>query len=239
MQTTVEEEEGGMAMFEQELELEKKSSSVLPLLLIVAFIVGIVGFAGYFVVQMRKVLPLDEATKIVAKVLQDQGPAKLSFYTGQVNGSIEDNAKDPQYRLLEKAGLITLGKPRGTYNEIIPVELTPKGDDMLKQIAGVTQKKTDTGTLKYVVPVAMRKLLSVSDVKMINPNRATVNVTWKWETNPMGELLEASGPLVQSFSTWERATLIEKNGAAFYHGPPTRVVVALSKVDTTWQIATD
>jgi len=228
-----------MAMFEQELELEKKNSSVLPLLLLVALIVGIVGFAGYYVVQMRKVLPLDEATKIVAKVLQDQGPAKLSFYTGQVNGSIEDNAKDPQYRLLEKAGVIKLGKPTGAYGTIIPVELTPKGEDMLKQIAGVTQKKTDDGTLRYVVPLATRKLLSVSDVKMINPNRATVNVTWTWETNAMGELLEASGPLVQSFSTWERAALIEKHGAAFYHGPPTKVVVALSKADNTWQIASE
>lgn len=226
-------------MFEQELEMEKKGSSVLPLLLLVALIVGIVGFAGYYVVQLRKVLPLDEATKIMAKVLQDQGPAKLSFYTGDVNGSIEDNAKDPQYRLLEKAGLVTLGKPKGTYKEIIPVELTPKGEDMLKQIAGVTQKKTDYGTVKYVVPVATRKLLSVSDVKMINPTRATVNVTWTWETNAMGDLLEASGPLVQSFSTWERAALIEKHGAAFYHAPPTKVVVALSKVGETWQVATE
>ena len=226
-------------MFEQEMELEKRSSSVLPLLLIVALIVGIVGFAGYYVVEMRKGLPLEEATKIVAKVLQDQGPAKLSFYTGEVNGSIEDNAKEPKYRLLEKAGLVTLGKPKGTYNEIVPVELTPKGEDMFKQIAGVTQKKTDSGTLKYVVPVATRKLLSVSDVKMVNSSRATVNLTWTWETNPMGDLLEASGPLVQSFSTWERASLIEKDGAAFYHAPPTKVVVALSKVDNAWQIATE
>jgi len=226
-------------MFEQELEMEKRSSSVLPLLLIVALIVGIVGVAGYYVVEMRKGLPLEEATKIVTKVFQDQGPAKLTFYTGEVNGSIEDNAKDPQYKLLEKAGLLTLGKPKGTYNEIVPVELTPKGEDMFKQIAGVTQKKTESGTIKYVVPVATRKLLSVSDMKMVNSSRATVNVTWTWETNPMGELLEASGPLVQSFSTWERATLIEKDGAAFYHGPPTKIVLALSKVDNVWQIATE
>lgn len=239
MQTTAEQGEGGTAMFEQEIEMEKRSSSVLPLLLLVALIVGFVGVAGYYVVEMRKVLPLEEATKIVAKVLQDQAPATLSFYTGDVNGSIEDNAKDPKYRLLEKAGLVTLGKPKGTYSEIIPVELTPKGEDMFKQIAGVTQKKTEFGTVKYVVPVATRKLLSVSDVKMVNSSRATVNLTWTWVTNPMGELLEASGPLVQSFSTWERATLIEKDGAAFYHGPPTKVVVALSKVDNVWQIATD
>jgi hypothetical protein len=226
-------------MFEQELELEKKESSVLPLLLIVAFIVGIVGFAGYYVVEMRKVLPVEEASKIVAKMLQDQGPAKVSFYTGQVNGSIEDNAKDPQYRLLEKGEVIKLGKPTGAYGMTIPVELTPKGEDMLKQIVGVTQKKTDNGTLRYAVPLATRKLLSVTDVKMINPNRATVNVTWTWETNALGELFDAAGPLVQSFSAWERVALIEKGGAAFYHRPPTKVVVALSKLDNTWQIATE
>jgi hypothetical protein len=225
-------------MFEQEMEMEKKES-VVPLLLIIAFIVGVVGFAGYYVVEMRKVLPLDEATKVVAKVLDDQQPPTVSFYTGRVNGAVEDNARDPQYKLLEKAGLITLGKPTGTYGQTIPVELTPKGNEILKQIAGVTEKKVSDGAVKHVVPLATRKLVSVTDLKMVNPVRATVDVTWTWQTNPLGDMFDAAGPQVQSFNTWERGTLIEKNGAAFYHAAPTKVIMALSKVGDNWQIATE
>jgi hypothetical protein len=225
-------------MFEQEMELEKKES-VLPLLLMVAFIIGVVGIAGYYVVQMRKVLPVNEATKVVAKVLEDQQPPTMSFYTGKVNAAVEDNAQDPQYKLLQKAGLITLGKPMGTYLQTIPVELTPKGNDMLRQIAGVTEKQAPDGAVKHVVPLATRKLLSVTDLKMVNPSRATVDVSWAWQTNALGDMFDAAGPEVQSFNTWERGTLIEKNGAAFYHGPPTRIVLALSKSDAGWQIATE
>lgn len=226
-------------MFDQEIELERKNSSVVPLLLIVAFIVGIVGFAGYYVVQSQKVLSVVEATSVVSKVLEDQAPPKLIFYTGPVNGSVEDSPREPHYKLLEKAGLIKMGKPTGTYGMTIPVEFTPKGQDLFKQIAGVTQQKTADGSVRHVVPLATRKLLSVSNVQMINPQRATVDVLWTWETNAMGELLEASGPLVQSFNTWDRATLIEKHGAAFYHAPPTKVVLALSKPDKVWQVATE
>jgi hypothetical protein len=225
-------------MFEQELEMERKES-VVPLLLIIAFIVGVVGFAGYYVVQMRKVLPLDEATKVVARAIEDQTQPTVSFYTGKVNGAVEDNAQDPQYKLLQKAGLITLGKPTGTYGQTIPVELTAKGNELLKQIPGATERKMSDGAVKHVVPLAARKLVSVTDLKMVNPNRATVNVAWAWQTNALGDMFDAAGPEVQSFNTWERSVLIEKNGAAFYHGEPTKVVMALSKTDAGWQIATE
>src|SRR5215469_14062832 len=45
-----------MAMFEQELEMEKRQSSVVPLLLIVTLILVIVGVAGYYVLEGRQVL---------------------------------------------------------------------------------------------------------------------------------------------------------------------------------------
>jgi hypothetical protein len=44
-------------MFEQEVEMEQRQSSVVPLLLIIAMIVAFVGVAGYYVAQNRKVLP--------------------------------------------------------------------------------------------------------------------------------------------------------------------------------------
>ncbi len=226
-------------MFEQEMELEKRESSVLPLLLIVAFIIAVVGFAGYYVVQSRKVLSAEEATRIATAVLKNQGPAIVKFHTGPVKSSVNDSSSDPHYKLLEKAGLIKLGKPTGTYGMTIPVALTPKGEDLLKQIQGVTTKKESDGEELYVVPLAERKLIRVSEVKMQGPSYARVNIIWTWETNALGELFDAAGPMVKSFSTYDRGLLIQKHGAAFYHEPPTEVSLALAKTDKGWQIATD
>ena len=57
-------------MFEQELEMEKQESSIVPLLLILALIVTVVGVAGYYLVQNRKVLSMQEATQVAASVLK-------------------------------------------------------------------------------------------------------------------------------------------------------------------------
>ncbi len=226
-------------MFEQELELEKKESSVLPLLLIVAFIVAVVGIAGYYVVQNQKVLSAEEATQIAAAGLRNQGPATLDFHTGLVKASVDDSGSAPHYRLLEKAGFLKLGKAQGTYGTTIPVELTPKGKDFLAQIQGVTDVKQSDGTELYTVPLAERKLMAVSEVKMIDPLHALVGITWTWQANAMGELFDAGGPMVKSFNTWDRATLIDKHGAAFYHDPPTKIVLAMVKNDKGWQIGTE
>ena len=226
-------------MFEQELELEKKESSVLPLLLIVAFIVVIVGIAGYYVLQSREVLSMNDATQIATQMLKNQGWAKVKFHTGDVNGSVADAATSPHYKLLEKAGLITIGKPKGSYGQIIPVALTPKGEEMLQSIPGVEKKTESDGAVIYTVPLAERKLVNVSEIKMTNPMHALVGISWTWQTNAMGELFDAAGPMVKSFSTYERSTLIEKYGAAFYHDPPTKVVLAMSKSDTGWEISTE
>jgi len=55
-----------MAMFEQEIEMEKRQSSVVPLLLIVCLIISVVGVAGYYLIQTRKVVSNQEASAIVA-----------------------------------------------------------------------------------------------------------------------------------------------------------------------------
>ena len=226
-------------MFEQELELEKRESSVVPLLLIVGLIVAVVAVTGYYLIQNRKVLTIQEATSVAETVLAQQGPATLRFHTGLVKGSVDDSATAPHYQLLQKAGLITVGKAQGPWGTTIPVALTPKGEDLLKQIQGVTHSPEKDGTELYIVPVAERKLVAVSNIKMINPSYATIDVTWNWNTNPVGEFLDASGPLVKSFSTWDRATLIQKHGANFYHGEATKVTLALAKNDKGWQIATE
>jgi flagellar basal body-associated protein FliL len=69
-------------MFEQEIEMEKRTSSIVPLLLIVSLIVAVVGVSIYFVIQSRKVLTTAEANSVVTGILDGQGPITLRFQTG-------------------------------------------------------------------------------------------------------------------------------------------------------------
>ena len=109
-------------MFEQEVEMEK--SSVVPLLLVVALVVATVGAAVYFLIQSRQVLTTQEATNLAVEVLKAQGPATVKFHTGAVEPSVDDKPGDPHYRLLDKAGVVKLGRPKvGPY----PLPLRPKG----------------------------------------------------------------------------------------------------------------
>ena len=109
----------------------------------------------------------------------------------------------------------------------------------MQGIADVGKTKEEDGTESYAVPIADRKLIEISHITMINPTRAIVDFTWKWEPNQLGEIFDASGPLVKSFNTWERGALIEKYGANFYHAEPTSTTLTLAKVGNRWQIATE
>ena len=127
----------------------------------------------------------------------------------------------------------------GPYNTITPVELTQQGQHLLDEIPGVTKGSEKDGTVVYSVPLADRKLISVTKVNMVNPTRALVDVTWKWEPNKLGNLFDASGSMVKGFNTWDRATLIQKYGADFYHAGPTQVTLSMMKGDNGWQIAVE
>ena len=225
-------------MFEQEVELEKSQSSIVPLLIIVAAILTIVGVSGYYVIQARKVLSNQEASAVATDVLRSQGPAAVHFHTGMVKASVNDKPHDPHYRLLEKAGLISIGKDTGQYGQTTPISLTQQGQRLMDEL-GATMVKEKDGTQSYTVTLAQRKLTSVDHVNMLSPTRANVDITWKWETNKLGNLFDASGSLVKSFNTWDRATLIQKYGADFYHGDPTKVTLSMMKGDNGWQIAVE
>jgi len=223
-------------MFEQELEMEKKSSSIIPLLLIVVLIVGIVGVSLYFVIESRKVLSTAEAMPIVLALLNGQKPASLHFETGNIPADVSDKLREPNYRLLEKEGYLKIGKPSGSKT---PVSLTPQGQAFLAEIAGVKQSKNKDGNDEYAVPMGQRKLVEVSKVTMESANKAIIEYSWKWEPTKAGDLFDAAGPAVKQFNTWERTTLIDKYGAAFYHGDPTKVVVTLVKNYYGWKVATN
>ena len=221
-------------MFEQEIEMEKRESSVVPLLLIVSMILLIVGVAGYYVWQNKQVLSTADAANVVVASLKNQGPATIHFHTGIVKASVDERPEAPHYRLLDKAGLIKLGKTNG---RTTPIAITAQGEKLLAEIPGVVKVKEKDGTDSYVVPLAERRLETVSKITMLSPERATVEFSWKWDANKLGNLFDASGSLVKSFNTWDRATLIEKHGANFYHGDPSKVLLTLVKSDKGWQVA--
>jgi hypothetical protein len=77
-------------MFEQEIEMEQRQSSVVPLLLIIAMILAFVGVAAYYVIENRKVLPSSEAALLIEQSLKADGPTTIHFETGKVVASLQE-----------------------------------------------------------------------------------------------------------------------------------------------------
>jgi hypothetical protein len=222
-------------MFEQEVEMEKQQSSVLPLLMIVALIISIVGVAAYYVVENRKVLASEEAATLVTATLQQQAPPTIDFHVGSVVSSVSEKPRDPNYRLLEKAGLVKIGKDVG---RATPISLTPAGEAFLKRIPGVIRTKTpNENSDTIVVPLASRKLVGTPQVTMTSMGHATVEFAWAWDPTKMGDLFDASGSMVQGFNTWDRGTLIDKYNAKFYHGASTKAALPCVRGDKGWEVA--
>jgi hypothetical protein len=211
-------------MFELELELEKRSSSIVPLLLIFSLIVAIAGVSVYFVLESRKVLSGAEVSPIVRSSIGSIAPVTLRFATGVLKSQLDQKPHDPHYRLLEKQGYLKIGKD---VNAKTPVALTQKGEAWLAQIPRKSGTKDNND--EYAVPLAERKLAEIGKLNMLSPSKATVEYSWKWETTKGGELFDAAGPAVKAFNTWDRSTLIDKYGASFYHSAPTKVTVLLVK----------
>lgn len=211
-------------LFAAELEMESKGSNFLPVLLIFGLIFVVSGTIFYFVKGARDVLSIPVATTTVERILATQGPATIRFSAGTVVASINEKPFDPHYKLLSKAGVIT-SKPKGATSLIVNV--TGPGEKLLGDIDGVRKQKNPDGTTSYLVPLAVRKLASVDKVTMIKPHLAQVDYTWKWEPNRLGEEFNASGSLVQSFGTWDRATLIKSYGVDFYHAAPAKASLVL------------
>src|SRR5581483_3451151 len=161
---------GRTAMFEQEIEMERRESSVVPLLLIVAMILMFVGVAGYYVWQNKQVLSTAEAGNVISASLKAQGPAVVQFHTGMVKASINEKPQDPHYRMLEKIGIVKLGKANAA-GRIFPIAITPQGEKLLAEIPDVQKVREKDGTDLYVVPLAQRRLMEISKVTMVNPER--------------------------------------------------------------------
>jgi hypothetical protein len=222
-------------MFENEVELERRSS-FLPLLLMTCLIAAIVGVAGYIWREARAQTPLSaqQASGIAAAALQGPGPAVIHFRTGLIKASSNEKVGEPNYRLLEKAGILKSAKPaRGG----VLVSLTPQGDHLLAAISGLKKSKESDGTIAYEVPLADRQFVSISGITTTGPNTATVDFDWNWVPNRLGDIFDAGGPLVKSFNTWERQTLINKYEVDFYNATSNRSTLTMARTDGGWKVA--
>jgi hypothetical protein len=179
-----------------------------------------------------------DAANVVIDVLKAEGPATVRFHTGALVSSVADKPGDPHYRLLQKIGVLKLGKG-DIYGQHVSVALTPKGEQLLAEIPGVRKSKEKDGSELYVVPLAEKKLVEVSKIDMVRIGRANVEFSWKWETNVLGESFDAAGATVKAFNTWDRSTLIDKYGVQFYHQDAKKVVMAMTKSDKGWHPAVD
>jgi hypothetical protein len=223
----------GPELFAAEIEMEKKSSNFFPLLLIAGLVIVVGGTIYYFVKGAKDVLTMPVATATVTQILSAQAPASVHFSTGTVVASVSEKVTDPHYKLLTKAGVVTT-TAKGA-NTLI-VTMTPAGESLLGKIDGVQKAKNADGTTTYQVPLAERKLVSVDNVTMLKPHLAKVDYTWQWKANRLGQEFDASGALVKSFTTWDRATLIKSYGVDFYSAAPTKTSIVLIEADNgTWK----
>ena len=223
-------------MFEAEVEMERRSS-FLPLVLMMCLVTAIVGLATYVLLQVRERTPLsaEQASGIVAATLQGPGPAIIHFRTGLVKPSADEKPGDPNYRLLEKAGIVKLAK--ASQGSVV-VSITPGGERLMTGLPRFKKSKETDGTFLYQAPLAQRQFVSIAGVNMNGVNTAIVEYNWRWVPNQLGDVFDAGGPMVKSFNMWERQTLINKYEADFYHGNPTRSTLALVRSGKEWKIST-
>jgi hypothetical protein len=220
-------------LFAAEVEMEKKSSSLGPLIMIFTLVAVVGGTIFYFVKTSREVLSVPVATTSVSQILKAQGSGKIQFSVGKIVSSVNEKPNDPHYQLLAKAGILNVQKK--SYNTII-ANLTPAGEKLLGEIPGVEKGTDPDGNVTYSVPLAERQLVAIDQITMINPHLARVDYTWKWAPNRLGKDFDASGDLVHDFNTWDRGKLIKDYGVDFYSAAPTKVrIVLMETKDGTWK----
>ncbi len=221
-------------MFEAEIEMEKKSSNWLPLVLIILLAAAVLGGIGYLYYQYtRGGLTPDQAAVVLGDSLKVR-PARTHFHTGTVVPSVDEKPDGAHYRLLQKAGLVKIAPGKGTAKVIT---LTAGGEKLISAFPEFKPSKEQDGTELYDLPLADRKLVSVSKVTMNGLSAANVEYTWKWEPTELGNLFDAAGTAFNTFPAWDRQSLIDKYGADFFHADPAKATVRMIKTDKGWQIA--
>jgi hypothetical protein len=225
-------------MFEEEIKLEKESKSfsfTSPLLYIFLVIVLVMAGAAYWLFSQKRDLTPDQAKVVMQEILKSKGPSFVRFRVGTVKASIDEKPRDPHYKLLEKAGFVKLANAK---DGAVQVTLTPLGEGTFSRIQGFDKSKNADGTESFMVPLATRDLVSIDKVVTTGPNSARVDFTWKWIPNKVGEIFDATSPQVQTFNTWDRATLIKSYGVDFYK-QETKAAVNLVRTPKGWTMAVE
>lgn len=217
-------------MFQAEINVEDRTSSAGPMLLIGAVCLTIVATAVYVVHEARKGMSETEARHVVTAMLDERGAATVHFRTGLVMPSPTDKPTDLQYQLLERAQVITREKQGGGMH----VTLTDNGAKLLAGIAGTIYTRNSDGTDEYLIPLGTREVISVTGVNVISPSSATIHYTWKWRPTSMGDIFDLAGNYATGFNVWERASLAKDYGADLYHGEP---VADEYNATSGWQLA--
>ena len=213
-------------MFEDEIKMEEKSSNIIPLLMAIGLAIAIIGGIGYFILESNRTLTQEQATQIVNDILKSQGQAKVHFHAGgRIEASMDEKPFDPHYKLLEKLGVVKLGKP--TYKGL-EVTITPEGMAELQKCGAELDKNAD-GTDAVTVPLATRKLIAVNKIDMPRPGMARVDYTWNWIPTKLGEDFDANSKVMATLPVWDRTVLIQKYGADFYKdAEPKKVSITLA-----------
>lgn len=216
-------------MFEQELEMEQKESSIVPLLLIICLAGVIVGSVVYWVLQSRKTLSPEQASATVTDILNKQGPVTLIFRTGTVEPSVNERPRDPHYKLMEKAGLLKTAEVRG--KDRVNVALTAEGERVISAIPELRKRDEKDGTTVYFLPLAQKKVVAITKVTMSGPNLARIEYTWQWAPTPVGDIFDTNSKFVKSFNIWDTQTLISKYDVNYYHGEPAKAAINMVRGD--------
>jgi hypothetical protein len=220
-------------LFAAEVEMESKSSNFGPLVMVLVLVLAVGGTIFYFVKTSREVLTAPVATSSINQILQSEAGGKIHFSVGTIVSSMNEKPMDPHYKLLAKAGILTI-KPK-SWNSIFAT-MTPAGEKLLSEIKGVDKAKNSDGNTNYVVPLAERKIVAIDKITMIKPHLARVDYTWKWDANRLGKEFDASSDMVHTFNTWDRGTLIKDYGVDFYSGAPTKASAVLAETkDGVWK----
>ncbi len=91
--------------------MEEKSSNFGALIMVLALVLVVGGTIFYFVKTSREVLSVPVATNSINQILQSQGGGTIHFSVGTIISSVNEKPMDPHYKLLAKAGILTI-KPK-------------------------------------------------------------------------------------------------------------------------------
>lgn len=216
-------------MFEQQMELDKKEGSGIGIVTIIVLLVAVVvGGVVMGIKESMQTMSADEARTQLAAKLSAETPATTQFHLGTLPYAGLDKPSDSQYALLEKAGLLRRKKVGGA-TPAAKVDLTPAGQKLLAAIPGVQKMTEHDGTTRYSVPLASKKLTAVDKIVKKDWRHFEVTYHWQWQPTAAGELFDIHSHLVQSLPLYERSTLIDQHGAAYYRAAPSEAKIVLTK----------